>query len=89
MGTRRPYLRGNGKERRVSAARRESRRHATGRFATRSELTRHVWAMRRGQVYPNLQAIAVECGTSMRVVKAIATTGEGLDDYLERGCPTG
>jgi hypothetical protein len=45
--------------------------------------------MRRGQVYPNLQAIAVECGTSMRVVKAIATTGEGLDDYLERGCPTG
>ena len=62
---------------------------STGRFATRVELTCHVWAMRRQQVFPNIEAIARACGTTMRVVKAIVASEEGLEEYLVRGCPTG
>ena len=71
------------------AAAKGTGRLATGRFATRAELTSHVWAMRRQQVFPNLKAVAYACGTTVGVVKAIAQSGEGLNEYLERGCPTG
>ena len=71
------------------AAAKGTGRLATGRFATREELTRHVWAMRRQQVYPNLKAIADACATTVGVVKAIAADGEGLREYLEKGCPIG
>ncbi len=64
-------------------------RRAAGRFETRDELTCHVWAMRRQQVYPNNRSIASACGVTIEVVKTILESGEGLDAYLERGCPTG
>jgi coenzyme F420-reducing hydrogenase delta subunit len=68
---------------------RRRRRVATGRFATREELTCHVWAIQRQQVYPNVRAIALACGATMDVVKAIIVNEEGLDSYLEKGCLTG
>lgn len=71
------------------AAAKGTGRLATGRFATRGELTSNVWAMRRQQVFPNVKVIAYACGTTVGVVKAILASGEGHSDYLERGCPTG
>jgi hypothetical protein len=65
------------------------RRSATGRFATREQLTCHVWAIQRQQVYPNVRAIALACGATMDVVKAIIANEEGLADYLNSGCLTG
>jgi hypothetical protein len=61
----------------------------TGNFASRSDLTRHVWAMHRLQVFPNLSAIARACGTSVGAIGTILEKGEGRDEYLARGCPTG
>ena len=71
------------------AAARGTGRLATGRFATREELTRHVWAIWRQQVYPNLKAVAHACGTTVGVVKTITADREGLGEYLEKGCPIG
>ena len=45
--------------------------------------------MQRQQVYPNVKAIASECGVTAEVVKIIIESKEGLDDYLRKGCPTG
>lgn len=64
-------------------------KRATGRFRTRSELTCHVWAMQRQQVYPSLKAIAGACGVTTDVVKFIIASEEGLQVYLREGCPTG
>jgi hypothetical protein len=64
-------------------------RLATGRFATRADLTCHVWSMYRQQVFPNIRAIAGACGVTMQVVRAVVDSKEGLSDYLERGCLTG
>ncbi|HYW17490.1 MAG TPA: hypothetical protein VE891_15235 [Allosphingosinicella sp.] len=61
----------------------------TGNFKSRTDLTRHVWAMHRLQMFPNLAAIARECGTSVGAIGTIIAKGEGRDDYLARGCPTG
>ena len=71
------------------AAAKGTGRLATGRFATRGELTSHVWAIRRQQVFPNVKAIAFACGTTTGVVKAILRSDEGHSDYLQRGCLTG
>jgi hypothetical protein len=68
---------------------RRKRRAATGRFATREELTCHVWSIQRQQVYPNVRAIALACGATMDVVKAIIVNEEGLADYIDKGCLTG
>jgi hypothetical protein len=68
---------------------RRKRRAATGRFATREELTCHVWAIQRQQVYPNVRAIALACGATMDVVKAIIVNEEGLAAYIDKGCLTG
>ncbi len=68
---------------------RRTRRLATGRFASREELTCHVWSIQRQQVYPNIRSIAEACGVSMEIVKNIITNEEGLAAYLEKGCPTG
>jgi hypothetical protein len=64
-------------------------RRAAGRFQTRDELTCHVWAMRRQQVFLNNRAIAGACGVTIEVVKTILETEEGLGQYLKSGCPTG
>jgi hypothetical protein len=64
-------------------------RLATGRFVSRTDLTCHVWAMRRQQVVPNIHAIALACGITVGVVKKILDAREGLEDYLERGCLIG
>ncbi len=45
--------------------------------------------MQRQQVFPNLKAIAAACGVRTEVVKVIIESGEGLEDYLKKGCPTG
>jgi hypothetical protein len=70
------------------AANRGTGRKAAGRFGSREELTCHVWAMRRQQVYPNLKAIGAACGVTTEVVKAIVETEEGLEAYLQKGCLT-
>ena len=62
---------------------------ATGNFASRSDLTRHVWAMYRLQIYPNLTAIARACGTSVSAIVTIIDKGEGRDEYLASGCLAG
>ena len=64
-------------------------RRAVGRFATREELVSHVWAIHRQQLYPNFRAIAEACSATIDVVRTILKSGEGLDDYLERGLPLG
>jgi hypothetical protein len=61
----------------------------TGRFGSREELTSHVWSLHRQQIFPNQRAIAIVCDISMDAVKRIIDTGEGLDQYLRQGCPTG
>lgn len=61
----------------------------TGHFVSRSDLTRHVWAMHRLQMYPNLSAIARACGTSVSAITTIIVNGDGRDEYLAGGCPTG
>ena len=61
----------------------------TGRFRSREELTCHVWSLHRQQIYPNQRAIAEVCGVPMDAVKRIIESGEGLDQYLRQGCPTG
>ena len=71
------------------AAAKGTGRLATGRFATRADLTAHVWAMRRQQVFPNIKRIAHACGTTIGVVKEILDSGEGYERYLEQGCPIG
>lgn len=73
-----------------STAPRASRRSGvTGHFASRSDLTGHVWAMHRLQMYPNLTAIARACGTSVSAITTILVSGDGRDEYLRRGHPTG
>lgn len=67
----------------------EKGRKAAGRFSTREELTCHIWAIYRQQVYPNVRAIAQACGVTMAVVKNVVETEEGLSEYLKNGCPTG
>ncbi len=61
----------------------------TGNFASRGDLTRHVWAMHRLQMYPNRTAIARECGTSVGAIATIIVNGEGRDEYLASGCLAG
>ena len=61
----------------------------TGYFASRRELTAHVWAMHRAQIIPNSAAIARACGIGVRTVGTIIEMGEGREDYLATGCPTG
>ncbi len=61
----------------------------TGRFASRTELTCHVWAMYRQQVFPNLSAVSRACGVTIESVKAILENEEGLEDYLRAGCLSG
>ena len=65
------------------------RGRSTGRFATRAELTANVWAIHRRQIYASLSGTAAACGTSIEVVRAIVQSEEGLDAYLDRGCPVG
>jgi hypothetical protein len=73
-----------------SCASRTSRsRGVTGHFDSRSDLTGHVWAMHRLQMYPNLTAIARACGTSVGAIATIIASGDGRDEYLQKGCPTG
>ncbi|HEX9932983.1 MAG TPA: hypothetical protein VGB08_09100 [Allosphingosinicella sp.] len=79
-------------EPRTDHPRRRRRRctgRATGRFATRGELTAHVWAIRRQQLRPNLASIAEACGATVDVVRAILAAEEGLADYLARGLRIG
>ena len=64
-------------------------RFGTGRFSCRRELTCHVWAMHRLQVFPNVLAIARACGVSAGAVKKIIDSGEGAEDYLKKGCLDG
>ena len=73
----------------MAATRAMTGRQAAGRFATREELTCHVWSIYRQQVFPNIRAVAAACGVTMMVVKNIVETEEGLGDYLKNGCPTG
>lgn len=74
----------------ASLASRISRRSGvTGNFASRSDLTSHVWAMHRLQMYPNLTAIARACGTSVSAITTIIENGEGRDEYLASGCLVG
>lgn len=61
----------------------------TGNFASRSDLTCHVWAMHRAQMYPNLTAIARACGTSVGAITTIIANGEGRNEYLASGCLAG
>lgn len=61
----------------------------TGNFASRSDLTGHVWAMHRLQMYPNLTSIARACGTSVSAISTIIVRGEGRDEYLASGCLVG
>ncbi|HEX8239495.1 MAG TPA: hypothetical protein VF574_07135 [Allosphingosinicella sp.] len=61
----------------------------TGRFTSRADLTCHVWAMHRLQIYPNLTAIARACGTSVSAIATIIESGDGRDEYLARGCLAG
>jgi hypothetical protein len=68
---------------------RNARALPVGRFKTREELTCHVWSIHRQQVYPNTHAIAECCGITREAVNFIVRTEEGLEDYLQRGCPTG
>jgi|GEM_PF-3024117 len=58
---------------------------ATGRFGSRTELTVHIWAIRRQQLRPNLTAIAEACGASVDVVRVVLRNEEGLSTYLEHG----
>jgi hypothetical protein len=67
----------------------KARASATGCFQTRNELTSHVWAISRQQVFRNSRAIATACGVTTEVVNAILEEQEGLKDYLVRGCPMG
>jgi hypothetical protein len=79
-------------EQRIDYPRRPRRRctgRATGRFASRAELTAHVWAIRRQQLRPNLASIAEACGATVDVVRTILATEEGLADYLQRGLRIG
>ena len=64
-------------------------KRATGRFATRDELTSHIWAIQRQQVFPSLKAIAGACGVTTEVVKFVLASKEGLETYLQQGCQTG
>jgi hypothetical protein len=73
----------------MMAAHKGTGRRAAGRFGSREALTRHVWAMRRQQVFPQFKAIAAACGVTAEVVKAILETEEGLQDYLQKGCLIG
>lgn len=68
---------------------REGRAAANGCFQTRSELTSHVWAISRQQVFRNSKAIAAACGVTTDAVNAILETEEGLDEYLLKGCSMG
>jgi hypothetical protein len=77
------------RESRAGDGPRPGARRATGRYATRAELTCNVWAIRRMQIYENVRSIADACGTSKNVVRLIIQTGEGLDDYLAEGCRLG
>ena len=61
----------------------------TGHFASRRDLTCHVWAMHRLQMVSNLAAIARACGTSVGAITTIIVNGDGRDEYLESGCLTG
>lgn len=61
----------------------------TGYFTSRSDLTCHVWAMHRLQIYPNLTAIARACGTSVSAIVTIIENGDGRDEYLAKGCLAG
>ena len=61
----------------------------TGNFASRSDLTRHVWAMRRLQMLPNLSAFARAYGTSVATIGMVVEMGEGRDEYLASGCLAG
>ncbi|HEX8513456.1 MAG TPA: hypothetical protein VF688_10165 [Allosphingosinicella sp.] len=61
----------------------------TGHFDSRRDLTGHVWAMHRLQMYPNLTAIARACGTSVGAIATIIASGGGREEYLRKGCPTG
>ena len=65
------------------------RKAPTGYFASRHELTAHVWAMHRLQVVPNVAAIARACGIGVSTVATVLKKGEGRDEYLARGCPAG
>lgn len=67
----------------------ERRASATGCFHTRYELTSHVWAISRQQVFRNARAIASACEVTTEVVKAIIEEQEGLEEYLRNGCPMG
>ncbi len=71
------------------AAPRGTGRRATGCFETREQLTSHVWAMRRQQVFSNFKAIAGACGVTTKAVQAIVETEEGLQAYLQKGCQSG
>lgn len=73
----------------VSLRRRRCTGRATGRFASRGELTAHVWAIHRQQLYPNLSAIAEACTASVDVIRTILRSEEGLGEYLERGLQLG
>jgi hypothetical protein len=74
---------------RSQASRTPRGRPVTGRFASRSELTSQVWLMHRLQMFPNVTAIARACGTSVSAILTILENGEGREDYLARGFPTG
>ena len=70
-------------------AKAKARASATGCFQTRHELTSHVWAISRQQVFRNVRAIATACGVTAEVVNAILEDREGFQDYLVTGCPMG
>ena len=69
----------------TSHRRRRCTGRATGRFGSRTELTAHIWAIRRQQLRPNLTAIAEACGASVDVVRVVLRNEEGLGSYLEQG----
>jgi hypothetical protein len=61
----------------------------TGCFASRHDLTAHVWAISRQQLFPNRRSIAEACGISLDSVDEILRSKEGLQDYLTHGCLSG
>jgi len=75
---------GEDRPRRRQRVTRQSKLH-TGSFATRAELTARIWALRRQQMFPNLAAIARECGTTPDVVRVVVEKQEGLEGYMQTG----
>jgi hypothetical protein len=79
----------DGRRKRAAMIRTRTRVPRTGCFASRRDLTAHVWAISRQQLFPNRRSIAEACGISLESVDEILRSKEGLQDYLTHGCLSG